>query len=204
VRVTNNPNWDKYTNFLAVLVGGSTCTKGFANVTCTWYSPAGATYDRLVNRTTEDCICNPTPGSTAAWRYGCSLGLNPNNLIDGTNGWESLPVTYCQAYQGKCQQRAVYDTVTANDDAYTGVVRRPTLIPPPGVLFNDGGPAASTHRATLITPPPSGILRLKPNGAFVYIPTTVGTVTFTYRVTDSSGTTDDATVTITTTERSRR
>jgi len=53
-------------------------------------------------------------------------------------------------------------------------------------------------------PPPSGILKLKPNGAFVYIPTTVGTVTFTYRVTDSSGATDDATVTITTTERSRR
>jgi len=104
VRVTGQNQFG--TNFEAVLVGGSTCVLrtipgGFTRVTCTWGSPAGATYDRLVTPVPKECRYDPTPGSTAAWRYGCPYGVPASELIDGTNGW-NLPLTSCAANQGRC------------------------------------------------------------------------------------------------------
>jgi hypothetical protein len=103
VRVTGQNQFG--TNFEAVLVGGSTCVLrtigGFTRVTCTWGSPAGATYDRVVTPVPKECRYDPTPGSIAAWRYGCPYGVPASELIDGTNGW-NLPLTSCAAHQGRC------------------------------------------------------------------------------------------------------
>ena len=104
VRVTGQNQFG--TNFEAVLVGGSTCVRrtipgGFTRVTCMWGSPAGATYSRLVDPVPKECRYDPTPGSIAAWRYGCPYGVPASELIDGTNGW-NLPLTRCAANQGSC------------------------------------------------------------------------------------------------------
>ena len=90
VRVTGQNQFG--TNFEAALVGGSTCVRrtipgGFTRVTCMWGSPAGATYSRLVDPVPKECRYDPTPGSIAAWRYGCPYGVPASELIDGTNGW---------------------------------------------------------------------------------------------------------------------
>ena len=46
-------------------------------------------------------VHDPTPGSTAAWRYGCPYGVPASELIDGANGW-NLPLTRCAANEGSC------------------------------------------------------------------------------------------------------
>ena len=94
-----------FTNFNAVLVGGSRCTRTeyheVSSRMCTWHSPAGATYSRLVDPVPTDCRYDPTPGSIAAWRYGCPYGVPASELIDATNGW-NLPLTRCAANEGSC------------------------------------------------------------------------------------------------------
>ena len=94
-----------FTNFNAVLVGGSHCTRSdYFEVSlrvCTWASPAGATYSRVVDPVPKECRYDPTPGSIAAWRYGCPYGVPAAELIDGTNGW-NLPLTRCAANEGSC------------------------------------------------------------------------------------------------------
>jgi hypothetical protein len=98
------------TNFHAVLVGGSGCSStDFYELVlraCTWRSPAGATYDRVVSPVPKECRYDPTPGSTAAWRYGCPYDASPAELLDATHGWE-LPLTRCTANAGSCSQARV-------------------------------------------------------------------------------------------------
>ena len=94
-----------FTNFNAVLVGGSYCIRNELHEaslrTCVWHFPTGATYSRLVDPVPKECRYDPTPGSTAAWRYGCPYGVSASELIDGTNGW-NLPLTRCAANEGSC------------------------------------------------------------------------------------------------------
>jgi hypothetical protein len=94
-----------FTNFNAVLGNGSRCTRSdYPEVTlrlCEWHSPAGATYSRVVDPVPTECRYDPTPGSIAAWRYGCPYGVPASELIDGTNGW-NFALTRCAADEGSC------------------------------------------------------------------------------------------------------
>ncbi len=100
----------KLTDFNAVVVGNSGCEKLFLKTICNWVSPGGATFSRITTPISSQCRYDPTPGSTAAWRYGCSLGFPARDLIDGTNGWH-LALVRCDAYTAHCglvsQQRAI-------------------------------------------------------------------------------------------------
>jgi hypothetical protein len=79
----------------------------------------------------------------------------------------------------------------------TGVTNN---VPAPGVLANDTGGIAPLS-AVLVTAPIRGTLSLSNNGGFTYIATNgfAGTDTFTYRATDGTTTSGNATVTITVT-----
>ena len=94
-----------FTDFNAVLGSGSSCRRiDYSDVSarlCEWRSPLGATYSRVVDPVPSDCRYDPTPGSTAAWRYGCPYGVPSGELIDGTNGW-NFPLTRCAANDGSC------------------------------------------------------------------------------------------------------
>jgi len=88
--------------------------------------------------------------------------------------------------------------VVAVEDQY-GVQRNNTLtVEAPGVLLNDDSSSGGIRNATLGTTVTNGVLVFASNGGFIYTPTAgfVGNDTFTYRVTDSSGVSNEATVTI--------
>jgi hypothetical protein len=91
--------------FDAVLVASSRCWRevrpGVTIYECRWDSPAGATYTRVTAPVPADCRYDPTPGSTAAWRYGCPYGVPPSELIDGKNGW-TFPITFCSGNTASC------------------------------------------------------------------------------------------------------
>jgi hypothetical protein len=82
------------TDFTAILPRqGSGCVGTRFTVSCSWASP-GELGNLLWQPLSKDCIYDPTPGSTAAWRYGCSIGANVNDMLDQRNGWQ-FPVTDC-------------------------------------------------------------------------------------------------------------
>ena len=92
--------------FDAVFVASSTCRRevrpGVTIYECRWDSPAGATYTRVTAPVPAECRYDPTPGSTAAWRYGCPYGVPPADLIDGKDGW-AFPITFCDAPRASCR-----------------------------------------------------------------------------------------------------
>jgi hypothetical protein len=93
-----------FTDFNAVLLGNSRCTNSFgpdgSTRSCEWHT-APTTWSRIVDPIPSTCRYDPTPGSIAAWRYGCPYGMRPAELIDGTNGW-NFPVSHCAADEGRC------------------------------------------------------------------------------------------------------
>jgi hypothetical protein len=93
------------------------------------------------------------------------------------------------------------DAPTATGDAYATVQDTPITVGLPGLLANDGdedGDSLSVWTAP-IAGPSNGSLILGSDGSFTYTPAGgfAGTDTFTYRVDDGTGLTDDAIVTIT-------
>jgi hypothetical protein len=90
---------------------------------------------------------------------------------------------------------------TVVGDTYTTEARARLTVPFPGVLANDSSNGGGTMNAVLETGPPNGFVDLAENGAFVYTPSPgfSGTDAFTYRVRNSGGLSDMATVTITVT-----
>ncbi len=95
----------------------------------------------------------------------------------------------------------VPDAPLAGDDAYTTMQDAPLVTPAPGVLANDADEDGDslTAQTALVVPPASGSANLAADGSFTYTPNAgfAGTDVFTYRVTDTTGRTGDATVTIT-------
>jgi hypothetical protein len=93
------------------------------------------------------------------------------------------------------------DAPTAADDAYATTQGTAVMEAAPGVLANDSDEDgdALTLETTPVVAPGHGSLSLSPNGAFTYTPDAgfVGTDSFTYRVDDGTGRSDDATATIT-------
>jgi Ca2+-binding RTX toxin-like protein len=86
----------------------------------------------------------------------------------------------------------------AKDDAYSVIGGGTLMVPAPGVLGNDTDPNGDTLTAVLVNDVSSGTLALNPNGSFTYTPgeDTSGPVTFTYRASDGTSTSNLATVTI--------
>ncbi len=86
----------------------------------------------------------------------------------------------------------------ANADSYSVQSGQNLTVAAPGVLGNDTNPAGTgTLTAQLVTGPVSGTLTLNANGGFSYTPTIAsGPVSFTYRTTNGTTTSANATVTI--------
>jgi hypothetical protein len=88
-------------SFTAVLHKDSKCVDSFGTE-CTWHLPGGQLGILIWGHTDPSCEYNPAPGSSAAWRYGCSLGVNPNDLIDNRSGW-NFHTVYCDVrYLAAC------------------------------------------------------------------------------------------------------
>jgi len=86
----------------------------------------------------------------------------------------------------------------ANNDSYTigeGVFLN---VHPPGILSNDTDPDGDTLSPVLVRGPTKGILTLKANGSFTFIPNTnfSGTDSFIYRANDGAVDSNLAKVTI--------
>jgi uncharacterized delta-60 repeat protein len=92
----------------------------------------------------------------------------------------------------------VNDAPTAANDQYETAEDEPLVVAAPGLLGNDGDVDSAALTVTIVSGPATGYLDAGPAGGFTYIPGTnaSGTVTFTYRVSDGSLTSDLATVTI--------
>ena len=89
------------TSFLAVLESSSGCVDNVGSQ-CHWHIPPGRVGELIWHHIPESCRYNPAPGSTAAWRYGCSVGFTPADLIDNRAGW-NFATKYCDArYLGAC------------------------------------------------------------------------------------------------------
>jgi hypothetical protein len=114
-------------------------------------------------------------------------------VSDGNGGTDTVAATIVVTPQP--------DAPLADDDAYATTVNTPLLRGAPGVLANDGDEDgdALTVQTTAVAAPSNGVVALSADGSFTYTPNAafVGTDTFTYRVQDGTGLTDDAVVTIT-------
>ncbi len=87
---------------------------------------------------------------------------------------------------------------TANNDVYTTPHNFAIVAPTPGVLMNDSDSNGDPITATLLSSPSSGTLTFNSNGSFSYTPSGsfVGSVNFTYRVSDGIGNSFTATASI--------
>jgi VCBS repeat-containing protein len=121
-----------------------------------------------------------TGNSTAAW-YSSSEGANPPQLVI-TSGGPPPPNT----------------PPTAADNSYTTPQNTALVVSAPGVLGNDDDADNDPLTAIKTSDPASGTLNLNANGSFTYTPVTgfTGQVSFTYRASDGTDESSDATVTI--------
>ncbi len=98
----------------------------------------------------------------------------------------------------------VVSTLTTNqspvavNDTYSTTLNTALTLAAPGVLGNDTDPEGATLTAQLVTGPSHGTLTLNSNGSFTYTPTTnyTGSDSFTYKASDGTLTSGNATVTI--------
>jgi FG-GAP-like repeat len=81
-------------SFLAVLSNQSGCTRYPFFIECNWAEP-GEVGGRVWGDVSEECRYDSTPGSSAAWRYGCNLGVPGGNLVDQKAGWQ-FATTICK------------------------------------------------------------------------------------------------------------
>jgi Ca2+-binding RTX toxin-like protein len=113
-------------------------------------------------------------------------------LVDGAESTPPATVTIAV-------QSANDDGLVALDDAYELTVESPTAIPSPGVLANDSDIDGGSLHAVLVSPPAFGTLDLHDDGSFDFSfpPDFVGSVTFTYKVSNGIEESSPATVTLT-------
>jgi hypothetical protein len=86
----------------------------------------------------------------------------------------------------------------AADDTFTAVFNTPLQVFPPGILSNDNTNDGGDITAVLVSDVSSGTLALSTDGGFTYtaVAGATGSVTFTYRASNSAGTSNLATVNI--------
>jgi len=94
---------------------------------------------------------------------------------------------------------AVNDAPVANNDSYTGTEDVPLTVNAPGLLANDTDADGQPLTAALRSPPGKGQVTVNANGSFTYTPNanTNGADSFTYRVSDGTANSNDATVSLT-------
>ncbi len=117
------------------------------------------------------------------------------DVSDGNGGTDTATATLTVV--------AVPDAPEAADDAYTTNQNTPLPVAAPGVATNDGdgdGDPINVQTA-LVAGPSNGGVTLNADGSFTYTPNLgfSGSDSFTYRVDDGTGLTDDAVVDITVT-----
>lgn len=97
---------------------------------------------------------------------------------------------------------AVNDAPVAVADSHTATAGSALVVAAPGVLANDTDRDGDALTAQLVQGPSGGALMLAPNGSFQYTPS-IGTTqdSFTYRVSDGTAVSGDATVSIAVTAR---
>jgi hypothetical protein len=173
---------------------------------------AGVTFDVLANDTDTE------GDSLSLASFNASAVTNGTLTANGGGSFTYLPdpnffgpesFTYVVSDgNGGSDTGAVTITVTpqpddpnAGDDAYSTPNNTALILPAPGVLTNDGDEDgdALTVVTTPVSGPANGAVTLGADGSFTYTPNLVfgGTDSFTYRVSDGTGRTADATVTIT-------
>ncbi len=105
---------------------------------------------------------------------------------------EEITVTVEESVVVNLPPVAVADAYETNEDVAL-------IIAAPGVLENDSDPNGDAITAILVSEPEHGTLALAANGGFVYSPNADwnGTDTFTYKASDGTLESEDATVTIT-------
>jgi VCBS repeat-containing protein len=93
----------------------------------------------------------------------------------------------------------VNDTPVANNDSYTGTEDTPLTVNVPGLLTNDTDLDGNPLTAALRSPPGKGQVTVNANGSFTYTPNanSNGADSFSYRVSDGTANSADATVTLT-------
>jgi VCBS repeat-containing protein len=93
----------------------------------------------------------------------------------------------------------VNDTPIAADDSFTTDEDTPLEVAAPGILANDIDPDGDALAPTLVSGPANGTLTMNADGSFSYTPNANfrGSDAFTYTVSDGSGTSNEATVSIT-------
>jgi FtsP/CotA-like multicopper oxidase with cupredoxin domain len=91
----------------------------------------------------------------------------------------------------------VNDTPTANDDSYMAFIGSTLSIPAPGLLSNDTDPEHDMLMVEVASEATAGMLQVMSDGSFEYTPAPGSMMaSFSYRVTDGSLVSDEATVTI--------
>ena len=76
------------TSFVGVLNNDSNCHFYVVISSCTWNAPSQDLVDRVGGALSTECQYTGAPGSSAAWRYGCNLGVDLNLLIDNQAPWK--------------------------------------------------------------------------------------------------------------------
>ncbi len=121
-----------------------------------------------------------------------------NSLLDVNGTFYGITGGGGGAYsQGAIYSLTPVSSPSASNDKYLLKYATPYAVHAPGVLANDNT-GAGTLTATLVTNVTHGTLTLNADGSFSYTPSSgfVGTDTFTYKDTNSAGTSNTATVSL--------
>ena len=181
-----------------ILITSATNPITSANQTSTTASGTGQPNANVSVTATDGVTTTPAKTTTVAPNGTWSVtGINVTGFINGT-------ITYtanASDGSGNTATSTLTSTKTnpastpfATDDSYNLAIGATlTTTTANGVLANDTDGATN---AILVSGPAHGIMTLNPNGTFSYTQTTYGFDQFTYQVTNSSGQTDQATVTI--------
>jgi putative nucleotidyltransferase with HDIG domain len=150
------------------------------------YDASGVTEGTLTHIGAGMFTFVPDPSFNGSQSFSYTVG-------DGNGGADTAAATIVVTPQP--------DVPVASDDAYATSVNTAVVRAAPGVLANDADEDedALAVQTTPVSAPANGSLTLSADGSFAYTPNLgfIGTDTFTYRVSDGTGLTDDAAVTIT-------
>ena len=142
-------------------------------------------------------------GAQDPYRWGdySMVSVDP---VDDTTFWTAQMYTSgADVYGTRAIRLTVTTTMpmapTAVNDSYATAFNTPLNVTAPGVLANDATNNGGAMSAVVATSVSQGALILNANGSFSYTPPTgfSGTVSFTYRASNTVGLSSPATVTIT-------
>ena len=141
------------------------------------------------NAALEGLVYTPAPDQHGPFLLGVQASDLTSPSYPTDSDWADVAITVTP----------VPDAPIAADDAYTAHEDNTLAIIAPGVLTNDSDPDGGSISLTLVSGPAHGTVALDPSGYFVYTPAPDyhGPDSFTYRLTNGGGLSDDATVSLT-------